>query len=218
VRYAYAFDPGSALMRAVGAGAFPSTLLLGPDGSVLWKGHPAALKAEQIERALVGALPLPPQAWPAGSEELQRALRDSRLAAALALAQREELREPCLQAVERVVAGRLLALASAEARGDFLSALEQASTLREALAGRPEAALAEQAELRLRGTADALRIVEAQREVRGIAAEASALPHEGDAVRLIEALQRIQERVPNTYASTQAAALMAGLRRRAAPR
>ncbi len=218
MRYAYAFDSERVLMRAVGAGAFQSALLLDPDGRILWKGHPAALKAEQVERALVGALPLPAQAWPAGSQELQRALRESRLADALELAQREELREPCLQAVERVIAGRLLALASAEARGDFLTALEQANALSEALAGRPEAALAEQAELRLRSTAEALRIVEAQREVRGIAAEASALRHDGEALRLIEALQRIQERVPNTYASAQAAAVMAGLRRRAAQR
>ncbi len=55
VKYPIAIDP--AAMSAYGIRGIPDSVLIGPDGKVIWKGHPAGLKDADIEASLKGALP-----------------------------------------------------------------------------------------------------------------------------------------------------------------
>jgi len=46
-------------MSAYGATGYPSAFLIGPDGDIVWAGHPAGLKNETIEEALAAVRLLP---------------------------------------------------------------------------------------------------------------------------------------------------------------
>lgn len=57
-----------------GGSGYPTSVLIGPDGNVAWKGHPASLKSEQIEELLknVRLFPELPKALKSVSKNLEK--------------------------------------------------------------------------------------------------------------------------------------------------
>lgn len=56
--YAIGIDAGGAAMKSYGVNGIPHAFLIDKDGKIVWAGHPAKMKPEDIEQALVGAAPV----------------------------------------------------------------------------------------------------------------------------------------------------------------
>lgn len=51
-KFAFFVDDGGATTTAYGVTGYPSSVILGPDGKVIWKGHPSSLSEKLVEQAL----------------------------------------------------------------------------------------------------------------------------------------------------------------------
>ncbi len=51
-KYAMFVDDGGSTTSAYGVTGYPSSVILGPDGKVIWKGHPSSLTEKLVEQAL----------------------------------------------------------------------------------------------------------------------------------------------------------------------
>ena len=47
-RYAYAYDRGGKLSRALGVTGIPNAVLVDPSGTILWQGNPGSLTNELV--------------------------------------------------------------------------------------------------------------------------------------------------------------------------
>ena len=83
-RFGYAYETSLKLMRALGAGGFPSAYLVDPMGTVVWGGHPAELDAATIQRHLDGALRVPMWEWPKSVSRAKKYVQKGEFAKALA--------------------------------------------------------------------------------------------------------------------------------------
>ena len=145
------------LWRQYGAGGIPFTLLLAPDGTILWKGHPARLKPE-IEKAFKEH---PPQLVDektrakakAQLDEVENKSKAGETAAALKLlakvpegarADQEtaERMDTLARAVEADAEKMLAEVNPLVEKGDFTAAVARLKDVSRALAGTPVAAKA----------------------------------------------------------------------------
>lgn len=145
VKYPIAIDPPA--MKAYGIRGIPDSVLIGPDGKVLWTGHPGNLQDATVEASLKGAVPpLPPslakysamiRAQKAGKAyvELKKAVKDGKA--------KEAEAGPTIAALEARMKGLLDGAKKAREASDFFTAGLCLNELKGNFAGTAEAKEAE---------------------------------------------------------------------------
>ena len=78
-------------MRAYGRTSFPSAVLIGSNGCILWLGHPGDLQDARIDQALEESKILP--AWPEALKSAKRAFGKEKYADALSKVEKEIAKE-----------------------------------------------------------------------------------------------------------------------------
>lgn len=215
--YAYGYDKGGALARALGVTGLPSAVLVDSTGTIVFRGHPGELQKDIIEKNLAGALTRPLFEWPESADKVKKALRKKSYAKALEEAtalQTDGAEEASfvLEAVQSMIRGNVSAIEAALQLGDYLTVSERGADLEKALKGLPEEETVAAA-VKTAKTGDAKKIASAQLQIRKILAEPIRRPK--DALEAAEALQRIADRYEGSYAAKQASEEAAKLRTRA---
>ena len=186
VGYAYGYDPERKLQQLFQFQGIPFGALIDPFGNVVWTGHPMRLTAEEIEKALVGALERPVWQWPEGARPLARALAAGEYASALELA-------PTLPAGDGVdyatlVQGRIQPLLERFARlveaRDYPQAMELGASLEKGLGSRPEGGPVIEKLRALRADAEVMKLVNGTARVTELEGRASRLRNATEAEAL----------------------------------
>jgi len=213
-KYAYAYDKGMKLMSALGLNAYPSVILVGADGTVLYAGS-AGGADRLIPKAIEGALLKPMYEWPESAAATRSALQKKKYADALAAAGKvpEADGGPAIKAaIEGMVASRVASVKAARDAGDFLAAIEGSSELQKQLAGLPAQAEIKELSEALDKDEAAQKVAKAQKKIREIRSQRLGKTKERE--KAIEDLQKIAKDHAGTRAATDAEAFLAELRKR----
>ncbi len=144
-KYAYAYDKGGKLSRICGVSGIPDSVLVDARGVVVYKGHPASLTEEMVEKACQGALATPLFELPRAFAKVRTAITKGDLGAALKAA--ESLAEgssppegaaQVLASVQSMIRGSITSADTLLAAGDVLEAHREYTRLAKALKGLPE--------------------------------------------------------------------------------
>ena len=144
--YSYSADAGGAL----GVRGIPHGVLVDPFGRIVWRGHPARLGAEEIEKAVEGALAMPLWDWPESTAKVQEQIRSANWAGAHNAAKKlrdKDLGKSISEFISKSATMKVEGVASSYEDGDILGATEAIAALGDSLngleAGRTLATLAE---------------------------------------------------------------------------
>jgi hypothetical protein len=120
-RYPFAYDTGvGAFFGVIG---IPYAVLLDTEGTIIWKGHPAALGNDLIKLATRGAIEEPLYEWPEEASEVKQALMEHKFAKALRKSKGLDPRfgKMVQQRVDHLIG----TMQRARKRGDYLLAKQQ---------------------------------------------------------------------------------------------
>jgi hypothetical protein len=140
--YGYAYERSMKLMRALGAGGFPSAYLVDPMGVIVWEGHPAALEEVTIQRHLGGALKIPMWEWPRAAAKARKHVQKGELAKAFAVldkAKGDDAVGVIRDDLRAMMEMQLRTMEASLEKGDVLRAVELAERGVKGLKGMPEA-------------------------------------------------------------------------------
>ena len=204
-KYAYAYDRSGKLKSWFGVSGIPHAILVDPNGTIIWRGHPSTLKGSTVEEALNGALKVPSWEWPDSARAVRKALAKRKYAAAISAAERmgPEGGE-ILDAVRSVVSGRVKGLLAAYEKGDILSVLDRGKACQKDMAKLPEADEVKALLAKIKGDKQALSVAKAQRSIRKIFE--SRKIKKKDFSRHRKTLEKIHRDFTGTFAGEQAAA------------
>jgi len=204
MKYAYAYDKGSALFRGVGATGYPSAVLVDAKGTIVYAGHPASINDGVIEKALDGALSKPIFEWPKELGGVAKLIRKGDLGAAVAEVQKlGEAHADIAKAVQGMVAGRVTALEKARDAGDWLAVETSGKALLKGLGKLPEAEQVKAILDALDKDKGAQEILKAQEKIAKIFA-GELKKNQFDKVQ--KDLDKIREDLPGTAAARDALA------------
>lgn len=205
--YAYAYFEGTAFSTAVGQAAWPHATLVGPDGTILWTGHPASLDTRLIEANLENAITKPLFEWDSAVKSVAEALRARELGKALKDA--EKLFEKgvkdsdvALETANRLVKGAVKSVESAFEAGNFLDAHTNAKRYAKQLKGLDAATRLEEVIAHCETDPEAKRIVDAQQKLRSLLGKRLRKKREADS--LLEKLHATAKEFEGTYVAVEA--------------
>lgn len=211
-KYAYAYDKGGKLSNFFGVSGIPHAVLVDATGKIVWRGHPASLDGKVIEKALEGALTLPMWEWPASAKTARAAAQKQNWADAIAAAAKvpEADGGPAVaDALKHLVAGRVAKMKADLQARNFLSAQDSAAALAKSLGSLPEKAEADSVLAAIKADKDAAKVIKGQQQIRSIRGANPSKRKEIDAA--IEDLKKIAKDLPDTFAATEANALIEAL-------
>lgn len=140
--YAYGYDKGGKLKRALGVGGIPAAFLVDPSGTIVWNGHPNSLSASLIEEHIKGAITTPLYAWTGKAGAIKKSFLKGDFSKALASAAKLAKDDPFGVEVGEVLQGiltsRVEGFQSALEIGDILAANDGAKALLKGVKGLPE--------------------------------------------------------------------------------
>jgi len=218
-KYAYAYDKGKKLSRALGVTGIPHAFLVDPGGTIVWRGHPGNLTPDIIEKHLDGALKKPVWEWPASTKKLRTALKKGAFGKAIdeadALSQSDdELLQQIAGVVRDMVRGKVAALKSLKDQGDYLAVVTRGKALAKALKGYPEGEEAAAILAEVKKDPMAKKVIKAQKALRKIEADAQKLRSARKLKAVIHKVQKLTEKLADTHAEKQGQALVARLEKK----
>jgi len=210
VAYAWAYDPPLATMEYFGRRGFPSAVLIGPDGTVVWKGHPASLDEELLEKTLEGARAVPIFELPGYDRKLREELAEEHYTKAykrIDSVDDPDQRAELLAGVDTIVDRRLRDLETLfEVEGDYLTVKERCKFLKKRVGKLPMAERVAALQSKLRGK-QVTQVLRAQEKVRKLLPEGKRLKDK-QRIKVIKELNRIIESYPDTGAARDAQAAL----------
>lgn len=210
VTYAVARDPGGALAGWLGVRSIPHAVLIDPHGRIVWRGHPASLPGEALEKALAGALAKPLWGWPQVWEPLSK----GRWPLALAAAEQLGPDVPLAELLRERVARKLALVVGAREAGDYLRAQELAEKAAAELAGLPAAVTAAEILTALVQDGAVQRVISGQLRLRDLAARVETVTSQAAAQELLTALEELRAAYPGSIVERDAERSIEALRRR----
>jgi hypothetical protein len=142
VEYAYAYDKGGKLSRALGVSGIPNAVLVDASGKIIWQGHPSGINAELIAKAVQGAISTPVYEWGDSAKNIKKAFLKGDFGGAIkaadSLAEKEELGVEIGKMLRNMVAARVATVEADLQQGEVLKAYEAAKALAKNLKGLPE--------------------------------------------------------------------------------
>lgn len=213
--FAYGYDPDSALAQWLGITSIPHSVLVDPQGTIVWRGHPAGLTDEHLKQAVKGALRRPLWENPAAAET-RKAIAEHRFAAALAAAQKMSAEDqgPVIVAhLKRRAADRIEVIQQMRELGDYLTAQQFAESAAKELAGMPEAVTAAEIVTALAKDDSVQKVISAQLAFRRVMEQLSKVESREGAEKLLTELDRLAAQNPDTIVSKRIAMVMSRVRR-----
>jgi len=215
-KYAFAYDKSGKVHRFFGVfvvTGIPHAVLLAPDGTVAWRGHPGSLDEETIQASLAGALTKPLFEWPASAKGVAQSLVKGDFAGAVAKAAKVPEADGGAQIaaqVQAILEGHLKAAEAALAAGNLYDAIERGEQLAKGTEGLPQQERAKKIAADANAHPDAKRILEGQKAVRKL--RSKELSKRKDQEKALEDLKQLATDFRGTYAAVEAEALMAQVR------
>lgn len=206
-RYAYAYYDGTAFPSAMGVSGIPHAVLVSPDGTVMWAGHPASIPAEAIERGLAGAITKPIFEWDDAVSKVADALRRKELGKALIEAKKLAEKgvadsDVALATVERMVEGAVKSVESALEEGNYLDAWTAAERWAKQLKGLDSADRLESVIETCKNDPEAKRVIAGQKKLRALLGKKLKKKREADS--LMDKIRELAEEYDGTYVSVEA--------------
>jgi hypothetical protein len=223
-RYAYCYsaDAGPAL----GVRGIPHGVLVDPFGRIVWRGNPSYLSADEIEKAIEGALPTPLWDWPESTAGVQEQIRAANWAGAHAAAVElsdKDLGKSIADFIGKSASLKVEGVKASYEAGDILGATESIASFGDSLkgleAGRTLAELAKE----IAADKEAQKILELQRKIASLgdiipgtreAFEELLKDKEGTMARVEEAigeLESIAKEYSGKFVARQAEAMLEDL-------
>ena len=214
--YPYAYFKGNDLPKFAEQQGWPHSILINPEGRVVWAGHPARLSGGIIEQHLDGALPIPLFDFPKKAGKVKKAIQASKLADALEEAQEYEAAEgeravEIREAVEMMIASRVGALKSAHEKGDFMTLVDRGPDLVKSLDELPQAGELQELLDQVDDDDDAQEVISAQRAIAKMRDSMEKLKKKREVDKIVEKLEKLEEEFSGSFAAEQARDLMAEL-------
>ena len=208
MKYPIAVVEGDTFDQQYGIEGFPTSFLIGPDGAVVWTGHPGAfdeeLLAKQLERIWV------PPAVSDKHADIAKALGEKNLAKAwkaldkaLAAAKEDEELKAAREALGKRVDTQLEVAKAAESSGDFAAARRAWQDVVDRFGGVPEAEPAKAALAALGKNKDAKLELEAADRLD----DALSTWRKGDLEKGLKAIRAVAKKYTATTAGKRAQAL-----------
>ena len=140
VEYAYAYDR-EGLGQQLGIRGIPHGVLVDPYGTIVWRGHPASLSNEEVEKATENALAMPMWEWPESASALKEAIAAGKMKRAIEAAKALDVEglENAAAILEKTVEQRVASLAAMVEDADVKAAMAAVETLTASLEGLPAA-------------------------------------------------------------------------------
>ncbi|MAG54654.1 MAG: hypothetical protein CMJ83_00015 [Planctomycetes bacterium] len=142
MKYAYGYDNKFPWVFSFNIWTYPYALLVAPNGTVAWAGHPEKLDEDLIRRTLKGALTTPLFRWPQAVADVRTAIREGKLKVALdrvkALAAKTPTLAMWVGEVQKLITARVSGLAAAKKAGDYCTVLDRGDAVQEQLQDLPE--------------------------------------------------------------------------------
>lgn len=206
VRYAWAWDPKARTAGWFGVTGIPHGVLLDPDGTIVWRGHPSQLREDTVQQVLARAVSEPLWRWTGPRAAIKDALAASDYARALAAAR--ELEAPdgpvLVEALRARIARRMASLHAARDAGNFLQAETLADRAASDFRGLPEGDEASSLLRTLEGDLHAQRIISGQRAFAAIELQARSVQARSYARSLILKLQELSSSHQGTVVAKDA--------------
>jgi len=141
--YAYGYDKGGKLKRALGVGGIPAAFLVDPSGTIVWQGHPSNLSSNLIKEHIKGAISKPLYMWSGKAGKIKKNFLKGDFAKAFdearKLAKNDPFGEEAAELLQGILTSRVAGLQAALEVGDILAASDGAKVLLKGLNGLPEA-------------------------------------------------------------------------------
>lgn len=141
--YAYGYDKGGALKRALGVTGIPAAFLVNPSGEIVWQGHPSGVSSSLIEEHIVGAITKPLYEWSGKAGAIKKSFLkgdfSKALAAAAKLAKDDPFGEEAADLLQAILTSRVASFQTALEKGDILAVYDGAKALAKGVKGLPEA-------------------------------------------------------------------------------
>lgn len=221
VEYGYAYDTGAKLRNALQVKAYPTAVLVDPDGTVVWSGSPFNLQKSLIEEHLRGAsrTPVIAKSWPDSAKpvvtEVTKECWGAALQKARDLADDDASMQPVVSDLERYVGARLTRIDALRQQGDYMRFVAAAEPLAKVLEGTPEGdGLSKQLD-EIDGNRDTKNVIRAQQTVEKVRKMADDARHKRDIQRLIAQLDQLAEKNADNFAGKEASELSAKLAKQA---
>jgi hypothetical protein len=216
-KYAYAYDKGGKLSRAVGVTGIPHALLIDPSGVVVWEGGPGSLTDAMVEQYLAGSLAKPLWEWPKSAAPIRKEVAKRQygkaIEAADKLAQGGDAEATSIRdSLRAIVDTRAQSLKKLVDAGDFLRANDAATAIKKECAGLPAAVEATAALDRIAGDDEAKRVIKGQQQVRKLTEE--KIQSEKDVAEVLKKADAIAKQYAGTAAERDARAFADDLRER----
>ncbi|MCP5020310.1 MAG: redoxin domain-containing protein [bacterium] len=142
-KYAYAYDKGGKMKRALGVRGIPSAILVDPSGKIIWEGHPSSVTEELVEKAIEGAISTPVYEWDKSTKAVKKAFLNGdfgkAIKAADKLAEQNDLGKEIGQMLRGMVAKRVGVIEADLKAGEVFKAYSAAEAMAKKLKGLPEA-------------------------------------------------------------------------------
>ena len=206
MKYPVAVLSGEDFDLQYGIESFPTGFLLGPDGEVLWRGHPASFDEKLLEEHL-GSVWAPPAV---AQKDIAKALAEKNLAKAWkaldkALASSKEAAElrAAKEAIEKRIGAQLEAARAAETSADFAAARRAYQDVIDRFGGVPEAEPAKAGLAALAKNKDAKVELEAADRFD----DALSTWRKGDLEKGLKAIRNVAKKYAGTAAGKRAQAL-----------
>ena len=209
--YPYAFDKGGKLARRFGVTGLPTAVLIDATGTVVWRGHPGRLGAEQIRPALDGALKTPLFNWPKEAEGAKKALVKGQVAKALELAKKVEGGADIVSSIQGLIDKRMADMDTAFAKQNYYLAMTLAEENVKGLAGLPQATEAAELAKRISDDGELKKLVKGQKKLADIRLEMGSIGKKKDADKLIKSAEKVGKSYKGTVVADQANELVGKL-------
>lgn len=203
--YAYGYDVGGKLERKLGGVKLPSAVLVGPDGRILYNGHPTGLTHALIAEATKDAVATP--LWEnAAAKDVLVALRKNELGNAWAAARRMGDKDDGVKIagyLQGKVAAVVYTLYQQHKSGDFLACLEGANIAANSLVGTPDVRQVHRLLEDLAQDDLAQNVIEGQLQLRELMVRHDKVRSKVDATGILEELEAIIVKFPDSIVATQ---------------
>jgi len=190
--FAYGYSPG--LLAFFGVTSLPYAVLVNSQGTIVWKGHPAALGEDWIKIAVRGSIQEPLYAWPPAAAAAKEALVRRRYAPALQAA--KDLDPRYAKMIKRRMAHLVGSMERATKRKDYLLAKELALRVFRQCEGLPQQETARERLRELKASPEISRLIEAQLQLRNLVQRAERTRERAAAQKLLQEIKRLMLQHP----------------------
>ncbi|MBL4770927.1 MAG: redoxin domain-containing protein [Planctomycetes bacterium] len=212
--YAYAYDRGAKMQRALGVRGIPNAILVDATGKIIWQGFPTTLPVDVLKDALKGAISTPVYEWTGTAKGIKSSFLKGdygkALKAADILAEKEDLGKEIGDLLRGIISTRIEKIESQLEAGDVFAAYSSAKAFAKKVKGLPEAAAVKAIVKSISGDKVLKKILSTQEKLSEI--KATEHPKRKDCEKSIDKLEKLLKSNKDPYTEEQLRAQIKALK------